>query len=92
MARRIAGVLLALTSVAVVWGVAACGLTFPPPLVGNAATGQTLFVSLCQQCHTAAALKQFSSLITNNLGTLDAQMADILLTNQQIADIQAYIS
>jgi len=75
--------------IAVALGIASCG-TSMFGLVGNATAGAADFASLCQQCHTFGEIKPVSNLIVNDMGTIDPAMSDIFLTNQQIADLQAF--
>jgi hypothetical protein len=67
-----------------------CGI-FAPTLVGDPAAGEAFYVLECQRCHTTVELKVFSNLIVNDLGTLDAQMEGLLLTDQEIANLQAFL-
>ncbi|HVP11435.1 MAG TPA: hypothetical protein VMV94_09650 [Phycisphaerae bacterium] len=95
MAAKGTSVLLVVLSAVVVLGLAACGTTTPTGLVGNATAGQTLYTSTrsAAQCHpSAAALKPFAGLITNNMGTINPAMSGITLTNQQIADLRAFLA
>ncbi len=66
--------------------------TTPGGTTGDAAAGQTLFSQECSGCHTAAALAPARSRITNDLGTINAAMNGITLTDQQVADLQAYLA
>lgn len=86
-----AATLCLLTLVAAV-GLVLTGCGTQTGLIGNATAGATDFTQLCVACHTAAAIKPFSGLITNNMGSLNAAMNGINLTNQQIADLQAYLA
>ena len=91
MIRKAAGVGLAVLGLAILVGLTACGTT-TPGLVGNAANGATEFAAACAGCHTAAALKPVAGFIISNLGTLNPAMNGITLTDQQIADLQAYLA
>ena len=90
MANKIAGIVLVAASLAIVVGIVSCG-TSTPPLVGDPVAGAALFNAQCTPCHTFGDIKPVSNLIVNNMGTIDFQMADIFLTDQQIADLQAYL-
>ncbi len=61
-------------------------------VTGDAAAGETLFDDECSACHTAAGLAPSASAIVNDLGTLNAAMSGLTLTDQQIADLQAYLA
>jgi mono/diheme cytochrome c family protein len=82
------GLLVALTGL----GFAGCGTTTPAGVVGNAQTGATEFATVCANCHTPAQIKPFSFLIRTNMSTLNAAMTGITLTDQQIADLQAFLA
>jgi mono/diheme cytochrome c family protein len=90
MARRALGVSLVLVGIVVALGVASCG-TSTPPLVGNAAAGEAVFTSTCQQCHNFGELKPLSNLIVNEMVQINPAMFGILLTDQQVADLQAFL-
>ena len=90
MVRKAAGIVLIIAGITILIGVLSCGV-MTTPIVGNAAAGATLFAAQCEPCHTFGTIKPVSNLITNDMGTIDPQMADIFLTNQQIADLQAYL-
>lgn len=62
------------------------------PITGDAAAGQTLFNAECVSCHTAAALAPVAGNIVNDLGTINPAMSGITLTDQQIADLQAFLA
>jgi mono/diheme cytochrome c family protein len=64
----------------------------PPPVTGGDSTaGQQDYSQLCTGCHTAASVRGNASRVTNNMGTVDSAMNGITLTDQQVADIQAYL-
>jgi len=63
-----------------------------PPGSGNVTAGETKFNASCATCHSAASLRGTASLVTNDLGTLAPQMAGITLTDQEVADIQAFLA
>jgi hypothetical protein len=67
----------------------------PPtvPLTGDALAGQTLYNQMCASCHPfPSLLKPSADNIVNNLGTINPAMAGITLTNQQIAQLQAFLA
>ncbi len=66
--------------------------TTPNTTTGNAADGQAKFNSTCAGCHTASTLAGVRDMITNNMGTINAAMSGITLTNQQVADLQAFLA
>jgi hypothetical protein len=90
MIRKVVGIAFICISVGIVAGVVSCG-TSTPTLLGDATAGAADFTALCEPCHTFGVIKPVSNLIVNDMGTIDAQMAGIFLTNQQIADLQAYL-
>ncbi len=60
---------------------------------GDAAAGQALFTQTCIGCHPSpAALKPAANQITNNMGSINPAMNGITLTDQQVADLQAYLN
>ncbi len=61
-------------------------------VTGSATAGQAEFSQTCAACHTASALVGFQNRITNNMGTISPAMAGITLTDQQVADLQAFIA
>ena len=72
-------------------------------LTGNAAAGQTKYTNSCGGCHalgsfdttTAAGANDLhgkSSSVVNNLGSINAAMTGITLTDQEVADLKAFIS
>ena len=66
-----------------------------PPPVGDPAAGQALFAQRCASasCHpNPATLKSVANLIVNNLGTVNPVMTGITLTDQQVADLKAYLA
>jgi mono/diheme cytochrome c family protein len=70
----------------------AVGCPVTPPVVGDAAAGETKFNSTCSGCHTAAAIAPDRNLIRANMGTLNSAMSGITLTNQEVADLKAYLA
>jgi mono/diheme cytochrome c family protein len=72
-------------------GVGGCPLT-PPAIVGDATAGETKFNSTCSGCHTATAIAPDRNLIRANMGTINSAMSGITLTNQEIADLKAFLA
>jgi mono/diheme cytochrome c family protein len=60
-------------------------------LTGDAAAGQTLFAQDCARCHSAASVAGGAALVTNNLGSINAGMNGITLTDQQVTEIKAFL-
>ncbi len=58
---------------------------------GAAAAGETLFNSRCIGCHVAgaASIVEDRARITNDMGTVNAAMTGVTLTDQEVADLQA---
>jgi mono/diheme cytochrome c family protein len=63
----------------------------PPVGGGDATAGQTKFNASCVNCHSAASLRGTASFVTNDLGTLTPAMTGITLTDQEVADVRAYL-
>ncbi len=60
---------------------------------GNAANGQAIFSAKCVGCHPSpSALKSAAGRITNTMGTINAAMNGITLTDQEVLDLQAYLN
>ena len=60
---------------------------------GSVSAGQALYAQSCTGCHPSpSALAPAASLITTNLGSLNPAMNSITLTDQQVADLQAYLA
>jgi hypothetical protein len=66
-------------------------VTVSAPITGNAANGLTIFNARCIGCHPVAATLQ-PNLVVNDLGTINAAMAGITLTDQEVADLKAFLS
>lgn len=73
----------------------------PSAPTGNADDGQSKYTESCASCHSlgtfdttggAGDLKSVPNRIVNVLGGLDSSMAGITLSNQQIADLKAFIA
>lgn len=68
---------------------------------GNAATGQEIYDAQCGFCHAAGAhdanaelasdLAGDGALLVPDLGTIDGAMSGVLLTEQEIADLAAFL-
>lgn len=61
------------------------------PIVGDPVAGLTLWNQRCVGCHPIKALVQ-PNLVVSDLGTLSPAMNGIILTDQQVADIKAYLA
>ncbi len=64
----------------------------PTGVTGDPNAGQTEFAQLCSACHTPATVSLARSRITNNMGSINAAMSGITLTDQQVVDLQAYLA
>lgn len=82
---------VAVFSIAVLALVSLVGCPQPTPVQGDAAAGQTLFAQDCARCHSAASVAGGAALVTNNMGTLNAAMNGITLTDQQVANVKAFL-
>jgi mono/diheme cytochrome c family protein len=71
---------------------AGCPTQTPAPTGGDPIAGQTVFEQLCVTCHDPASIAAARDRITNNMGTINAQMDGITLTNEQVTDLQAYLA
>jgi mono/diheme cytochrome c family protein len=72
-------------------GLGGCPTATPTGLTGDPTVGLTLFETECIGCHpTSAGLNP--NAVTNNLGTVNPAMIGITLTDQQVADVQAYLA
>jgi mono/diheme cytochrome c family protein len=94
MTKGAARLSLSIAGVAVVVWLAACGTTTPtvPGLVGDATAGATEFNQVCTACHTVAQIQPAASRITNNMAGVSFFMTGITLTDQQVADLQAFLA
>ena len=61
-----------------------------PP--GDVAAGQATFNARCAQCHTAASLSNNANQITNNLGAINPVMFGITLTDEEVANLRAFVA
>ena len=84
--------LVVIAGAALTMGLASCGIFFGPPLTGDPVAGATFFVDVCSRCHSAAFVKPFADLITFNMGDVNPAMTGIVLTDQEIADLKAYLA
>jgi cytochrome c553 len=76
-------------------------VTLSCPCGGNAANGQDLYDTQCGFCHSAGAHDPVSeiasdlagdgALLVGDLGTLSSAMDGIALTDQDIADLTAFL-
>jgi mono/diheme cytochrome c family protein len=82
-------VLLGATILIAALSIGGCPIRPSTVLTGDAVAGQTLFADKCASCHLAASLKGNESRIVNNLGS---GMDNIVLTDQQIADLDAFLA
>jgi mono/diheme cytochrome c family protein len=62
----------------------------PSDLTGTAAAGQTTFDQKCAGCHSASILHGRANKIVNNMVSISFGMAGLTLTDQEVADLQAY--
>jgi mono/diheme cytochrome c family protein len=68
-----------------------CATQPPSGLNGDPAAGETKVNQSCAGCHTARSLQGSEDRIGTNLGLVSPAMIGITLTDQQVADLQAYI-
>lgn len=62
-------------------------------VAGDAAAGKRKFTSACAACHPSPALlKPKCNSITNNLGALNPLMNAVKLSDQEVADLKAYLA
>ncbi len=61
-------------------------------VTGSATAGQADFSQTCSACHAASSLVGFQGRITNNMGSINPAMSGITLTDQQVADLKAFIA
>ena len=75
--------------------------TPPPGVTGDAASGKTVYDNICAFCHSlgsydtqgfAGDLKGHETQVVNNMGSINTNMAGITLTDQQVADLKAFIT
>lgn len=64
----------------------------PSDIVGDATAGQQEFSDRCANCHTKSSVAGARNQISNNLGSLGFAMSGITLTDQEIADLRAYLA
>lgn len=65
--------------------------TFAPPLVGDVARGLQLWTgNNCLGCHNSLGIPN-PQRVTNYMGTVDGQMDNFVFTDQEVADLKAYL-
>ncbi len=64
----------------------------PPGVTGDPVAGQADFDQMCAACHTPASLAGRQDVITNNLATVNIGKIGMTLTNQQVADLRAFLA
>ncbi|HVP11434.1 MAG TPA: hypothetical protein VMV94_09645 [Phycisphaerae bacterium] len=95
MNRRAASALLAVSSALILLAVAACGICLfgtAPAVTGDPTVGAAIFDAVCSRCHSVQFIKPFADLLTNNMGDLNPAMKGITLTDQDIADLRAFLA
>jgi mono/diheme cytochrome c family protein len=66
--------------------------TQPAAVTGDVTAGQAEFTELCAGCHSAASLAGVANRIVNDLETVSAAMNGIVLTDQEVADLKAFLA
>jgi mono/diheme cytochrome c family protein len=61
-------------------------------LTGDPVAGEAKSNATCAGCHTAASLAGHENLIRRNMGLVSPAMAGITLTDQEVADLKAFIA
>lgn len=61
-------------------------------VTADANAGAEKFQATCQRCHTATSIKSEASRITNNMATVSLAMSGITLTDQEVADLKAFLA
>ena len=73
----------------------------PTNITGDVTVGQNDYTTMCAACHslgsfdtsgTAGDLAGNSDDIISNLGSIDVAMAGIVLSDQQVADLRAFVA
>lgn len=59
---------------------------------GDATAGQAKFADTCARCHDAASVAGAASLVTTNMGTVNAAMNGVVLTDAEVADVKAFLA
>jgi mono/diheme cytochrome c family protein len=80
--------------------VALLGTSCPPQtgsVIGDAAAGQALVNARCTSCHRAGGVTHVLDAdhgedVVSNLGTLDAAMSCLILTDQEMSDVKAFLA
>lgn len=57
-----------------------------------ALAGQTKFNNTCANCHSASALAPNADAITNNMGSVNSAMNGIMLTDEEVTDLMAFLA
>ncbi len=70
---------------------ASAQVTVSAAIVGDPVAGLNLFNQRCIGCHPFAATLN-ANLVVNDLGTVNAAMTGIVLTDQEVADVKAFLS
>jgi mono/diheme cytochrome c family protein len=97
MSRRMMRPALIVTAAAVLSlaGLGGCPVganTLPTGVTGTAAAGESTFMDRCAACHSAAGLRSVSGRITNNMGNVAGAMRGITLSDQEVADLRAFLA
>jgi len=66
--------------------------TTPTTPTGSPTAGQAKYDAACASCHSAGSLAGKGDLLVNNLGAINPLMNGITLTDQEIADLQAFLN
>ncbi len=78
---------------AVVALLAGCPPTTTVVTGGDPAAGQATFNTRCSGCHpNPAALAGTQNLITNNMGTVNLAMTGVILSDTEVANLQAFVA
>lgn len=63
-----------------------------PPDPAAVAAGETVFQQRCSKCHSKEGLYVLQHTLTNDLGPLNTQMKGMTLTDQEIAQLKAFLA
>ena len=66
--------------------------SLPTGLTGAALAGENTFIGRCQSCHAVSDMRGASLAVVNNMGNVANEMRDITLTNDEVANIKAFIA
>jgi mono/diheme cytochrome c family protein len=58
---------------------------------GDPTAGRTVFNGFCAACHAPSA-KVDPGLVVNDMGMVNGAMNGLMLTDQQVADVKAFLS